>query len=90
MQVEKESLNGQMTRIVSTLVKSGVSLELARREFERQFIVEALRESEGNFTHAARGIGVHRNTLHNKVGALGIVAADYAPRPKRRSTRRRP
>lgn len=41
--------------------------ELTVREAERQLIIRALRESDGNRTEAARRIGVSRRTLHRKL-----------------------
>lgn len=88
--VSRNSLNGQLTRIVTELVSHGVTLDQARREFERQFIVAALREHDGNLTRSARGLGVHRNTLRNKVSSLGIEEQDYrSPPPSRASSRGR-
>lgn len=84
-----ESLNGQLSRIVSELVRHGVPLDQARREFERQYIVASLRESEGNLTRSAKGLGVHRNTLRNKVETLGIEAREYSSAAGRRRARRR-
>ena len=84
-----ESLNGQLAPIVTELVRCGVPLEQARREFERQFIVASLQSSEGNLTRAAQRLGVHRNTLRNKLDLLRIRASDYCAgsrRGRRRST----
>ena len=75
--MSRESLSGQLERIVTELVSSGVSLEQARREFERRYIVACLRHHDGNLTRSAKGLGVHRNTLRNKVEALGIAEQDY-------------
>ena len=86
--VSRDSLNGQLTRIVTELVVHGVTLGQARREFERQFIVASLRENEGNLTRSARGLGVHRNTLRNKVSSLGIEEEDYRSPPPSRSSKR--
>lgn len=84
-----ESLNGQLSCIVSELVRRGVLLEQARREFERQYIVASLRSSEGNLTRSAKDLGVHRNTLRNKVETLGIEASEYSASARRRRSRRR-
>ena len=84
----KPNLNGRLYEIVDELVRRGVPLEQARREFERQFIVAALRNHDGNFSQSAQSIGVHRNTLRNKVCSLGIPGKDYARRPSRQ--RRQP
>lgn len=78
------NLNGRLYEIVEELVRRGVPLEQARREFERQFIVAALRTHEGNLSQSAQSIGVHRNTLRNKVCNLGISGEDYTGRAVRR------
>lgn len=76
-----KNLNGRLYRIVEELVRQGVTLEQARREFERQYIVSTLRSNSGNFSRSARHLGVHRNTLRNKLGSLGIEAGDYGRPP---------
>ena len=68
-----QNLNGRLVLIVDELVRRGVTLEQARREFERQFIVASLKSNRGNFCRSARSLGVHRNTLRNKLSDLGIA-----------------
>ncbi len=86
-----QNLNGRLYQIVDELVHRGLTLEQARREFERQFIVASLKSNRGNFCRSARSLGVHRNTLRNKVSDLGIGIEDYdltgrrQPRRKARS-----
>jgi DNA-binding NtrC family response regulator len=70
--VVDQSLNGSLARIVDELVRRGVTLEQARREFEKQFIVASLKSNDGNLCRSAKSLGVHRNTLRNKVSTLGI------------------
>lgn len=70
--VKEQNLNGRLFQIVDELVRQGVTLEQARREFEKQFIVASLRSNDGNLCRSARSLGVHRNTLRNKVSDLGI------------------
>jgi len=84
----RRDLNGQLSQIVRELARSGVTLEQARREFERQFIVASLEDHRGNISRSAKKLGVHRNTLRNKVSNLGIDGGDYSAPPARRSTRR--
>jgi DNA-binding NtrC family response regulator len=72
-----QNLNGRLYQIVDELVNRGLTLEQARREFERQFIVASLKSNRGNFCRSARSLGVHRNTLRNKVSDLGIGVEDY-------------
>jgi DNA-binding NtrC family response regulator len=72
-----QTLNGRLYQIVDELVRRGVTLEQARREFEKQFIVASLKSNQGNFCRSAKSLGVHRNTLRNKVSDLGIGVEDY-------------
>ncbi len=51
---------------------AGRVLKHALRQFERQFILKVMERMEWNQTHAARILGLHRNTLQRKLGALGI------------------
>ena len=75
----KQNLNGRLFQIVDELVRQGVTLEQARREFEKQFIVASLRSNDGNFCRSAKSLGVHRNTLRNKVCDLGIGLDELRP-----------
>jgi DNA-binding NtrC family response regulator len=81
-----QDLNGRLRQIVDELVVRGVTLEQARREFERQFIVSSLRTHDFNVGRSADSLGVHRNTLRNKIAALGIAIGELrAERRRRRS-----
>ena len=84
----EQNLNGRLYQIVDELVRRGLTLDQARREFERQFIVASLKSNRGNFCRSARSLGVHRNTLRNKVSDLGILVEDY-DLPGRRTARRK-
>lgn len=81
-----KNLNGRLRQIVDELVRQGVTLEQARREFERQFIVSSLETNEFSVGRSADCLGVHRNTLRNKVSSLGIAIDDL--RAERRRARR--
>jgi DNA-binding NtrC family response regulator len=82
--VSDQTLNGHLCRLVGELVRQGISLPQANREFERQYLLAALRAHEGSLLRSASALGVHRNTLRNKMAALGIEPQDYAPRPRPR------
>ena len=75
--MREKSLNGRLHEIVDEMHRGGLSLSQARREFEKQFIVATLQSNQGNFSRSARCLGVHRNTLRNKLSDLGIVPADF-------------
>ena len=86
----KQTLNGRLHQIVDELVDRGLTLEQARQEFERQFITASLKSNDWNFCRSARRLGVHRNTLRNKVSHLGIGVSDRRGRTAVRSNLRRP
>jgi two-component system nitrogen regulation response regulator NtrX len=47
-------------------------LREARAAFEREFIIQKLRENNGNVSKTADDIDVERSNLHRKIKALGI------------------
>lgn len=81
----KQNLRGHLTQLVDELVDQGVTLEQARKEFEKQFIVASIRQNDGNLSRSAQFLGVHRNTLRNKVTILGIASSDYGRRMSRQT-----
>lgn len=83
----RHDLCSRLYQLVDELQDQGLTLSQAKKEFERQFIVASLRAHEGNVSRSARSLGVHRNTLHNKVSHLGIAAGDVDPAPSRRLRR---
>ena len=77
----RKNLKSGLTVIVDELVRQGVTLQQARQEFERQFISASLKSNGGNLCRSARSLGVHRNTLRNKVSNLGIEVPERGPQP---------
>ena len=60
-------LQDQLVRLVDELVSSGITYEVAQREFEKKFIARVLSRSDGNLCKAAGLLGMHRNTLSRKM-----------------------
>lgn len=56
-----------LEKLIAEWVKGEIKLPQALRRFEREYITIALRENQGNRSLAARKLGIHRNTLTNKV-----------------------
>ncbi len=52
------------------------TLKDARAEFEREFIMQKLKEFNGNVSRTADAICVERSNLHRKIKALGIEVED--------------
>ena len=69
---EDVNLDGQLQQIIDELLSHGISLDLAKKEFEKKYIVGAVKRSSGNLGRAAMSLGIHRNTLRNKAGILNI------------------
>jgi len=67
----------------SLLVPYLADFREARREFERAYIERCLAETGGNVTRAAERVGMHRQSLQQKLKDLGLtrryVASDEAP-----------
>ena len=83
----KRNLNGHMTELVEELVACDLPLSQGVREFEKQYILASLRKNEGNLTRSAQCLGIHRNTLRNKVDNLGIRQSDIVARGRRAKRR---
>jgi two-component system nitrogen regulation response regulator NtrX len=55
---------------------AAATLEEARAESERDFILRKLEENRWNVTRTAEAIGVERSHLHRKMKALGISSRE--------------
>lgn len=78
--MKHNGLNTRMKSLVTDLVSLGLTLEQARQEFEKQYIAASIRTHGGNLGRSARALGIHRNTLRNKVSKLDIDPADGSQR----------
>ena len=65
-------MDTKLQQIIDELLTHGISLDMARKEFERKYISGAVKLSDGNLVRAARSLGIHRNTLRHKVSLLKI------------------
>ena len=59
-------------KAVDDIFSSGMGLKEASADFDRHYILKALEKSRWNQTEAAKRLGIHRNTLMNKMDALDI------------------
>jgi DNA-binding NtrC family response regulator len=58
---------------------SNAGLRDTVRTFERQVLVQALKQAGANQSQAARDLGVHRNTLVLKIQEYSIESREYLP-----------
>ena len=73
-----KGLHRKLDEVITELVGAGLPLQQARDEFERQYVLAALREKQGGISSAAEHLGVHRNTLRKKVALHRIRPVDYS------------
>jgi DNA-binding NtrC family response regulator len=70
------SLGGEMRRklddLISEMVERGITLHEAIGEFEHRFILKALERNGRKLVHTAKMLGIHRNTLRNKLKAFNF------------------
>jgi DNA-binding protein Fis len=83
------SIDDRLNQIIRELIGNGITLEQAVEAFEGKYIVAAMDANRGNITRASRLLGVHRNTLHNKLRNGSMLNGFAAARParKRRTVR---
>ncbi|PYL83462.1 MAG: hypothetical protein DMF17_13095 [Verrucomicrobia bacterium] len=77
------SIDDRLNQIIRELIGNGITLE--------QYIVAAMSASRGNVTQASKALGVHRNTLHNKLRTqtmLNGFAESIRPSRRRVSAKR--
>lgn len=79
------SIDDRLNQIIRELIASGITLEQAVEAFEGKYIIAAMQANRGNVTRASRILGVHRNTLHNKLRTQTMLNGFLASqRPARR------
>ena len=80
-----ETIDVRLTRIIDELLTGGIRLPEAMNHFELKFVRRAIEKAKGNITEASKKLGVHRNTLHNKVRLID----GPTPRARRQRALRR-
>jgi hypothetical protein len=78
-----------MAFVATVLAERKVPLRGAMAEFERLFLLLALKKYRGNSVKTAEKIGVHRNTIRNKAAEYGLGEMDLAALPPRGKRKRR-
>jgi formate hydrogenlyase transcriptional activator len=63
------------------ITEEGLPMDEALVRFERDYIRKALAKANNSRNDAAELLGVHRNTLNNRMKVLGIAEASDEPTP---------
>lgn len=82
-------IQSRLAAVARDLVAARMTKQEAADEFERQYLAIALEVAGGNVTHAARLIGVHRNTIMGRRRALLLNGTLQPSRVSKRNQRRR-
>ena len=67
-----ENVNELSKDIIKQLPESSMTLKHAEEEFEKNYILKALKQNAFNISKTARAIGLRFETLHRKMKALGV------------------
>jgi Fis family transcriptional regulator len=68
-----KNMRSVLEAVISEMVEKGILWPEAAAEFEKLFMLEALRKHRGNLCKAAETLGIHRNTLSKKMREYGIA-----------------
>lgn len=60
-----------------------LSMPMAKARKEKEMILACLQSYGGNFSKAAKALGIHRATLYSKVDALGISVDQFRKPPRK-------
>jgi len=71
--MSRGNLKGRLADLVDDMVVGGIRMDEAVRELEGQFLRRVLDDSKGNQSRAAATLGIHRNTLRNKMQRCGLL-----------------
>ena len=72
------TIRNMLEQVVDQVVGKGLYWAEVSAEFEKLFILRALKLSSGNIIRAAELMGVHRNTLSKKIRLHGIKRSDLS------------
>jgi len=60
-------LRNRLEALIQDMLDRGIRLPLAQKDFEKAYLRLALDRNEGHRQATARALGIHRNTLKNKL-----------------------
>ena len=63
----KKTIKEVLESVIDEMVEKGIFWNEAQQQFEKLFLIRALRQNRGNLSRAAETMGVHRNTLTKKL-----------------------
>ena len=70
--LEDLSLHQKMEILIREMVDKELPLNDSLEEFEKLYLEMAAKKYKGNKLKMAKALGIHRNTLHNRIKSLRI------------------
>ena len=70
--IEPEDLPEAITETTSSNEQSLTEYHTALKQAKRQIILNAIAQTEGNYTEAAKILGIHPNNLHRLMRNIGL------------------
>jgi two-component system nitrogen regulation response regulator NtrX len=71
-EVRREDLPAEIRDAIGESIAPHAPLRDAREDFERRYILAALRKNRGNVTRTAEALDLERSNLYRKLKAYGI------------------
>ena len=71
--MKETDLHGRLGDLVGEMVVRGIHMDEAVRQLEAHFLRRVLEKHRGNQSKAAQALGIHRNTLRNKMQRCGLA-----------------
>ncbi len=71
--MSRANLQARLDALVADMISGGIRLEEALRALEAHFLQRVLHQHRGNQSRAAAALGIHRNTLRNKLRRCGLL-----------------
>ena len=68
----KATIKEVLETVIDEIVEKGIYWKDAQAQFEKLFILRVLRGNGGSMCHAAKTMGLHRNTLTKKIRVHSI------------------
>lgn len=69
---EKLNLHQKLEIIIEEMIEKELSLKDVLKEFEKIYIETAAKKYNGRIIKMAQALGIHRNTLRNRIKTLKI------------------
>ena len=60
-------MRNRLETVIAAMLDMGIRLPLAAKDFEKAYLRLALEKHQGHRLATARSLGIHRNTLKNKL-----------------------